>query len=81
MRSACAAGSASTAAGRCLWPDLIVELLRIDNEFITRISHTEPGNAKQYYKALIKDFQSGITSIVDRIVKLKETKETKKKKS
>ena len=60
---------------------IIVDLLRIDNEFITRINHTEPGNAKQYYKALIKDFQSGITSIVDRIVKLKETKETKKKKS
>ncbi len=59
---------------------IIVELLRLDNEFITRISHTEPGNAKQYYKALIKDFQSGITSVVDRIVKLKETKETKKKK-
>ena len=35
---------------------LIVDLLRIDNEFITRISHTEPGKPKEYYSALIQDF-------------------------
>ena len=51
---------------------IIVDLLKIDNEFITRISHTEPGNAKQYYRTLIKDFQTGITGVVDRLVKLKK---------
>lgn len=51
---------------------LIVDLLRIDNEFITRISHTEPGNAKQYYRALIKDFQKEISEVIDKLTKLKK---------
>lgn len=51
---------------------IIVDLLRIDNEFITRISHTEPGNAKQYYRALIKDFQTNMGDVIDRLVKLKK---------
>lgn len=51
---------------------IIVDLLKIDNEFITRISHTEPGNAKQYYRTLIKDFQTSMSSVIDRLVKLKK---------
>jgi len=51
---------------------LIVDLLRIDNEFITRISHTEPGNAKQYYRTLVKDFQKEISAVIDKLTKLKK---------
>jgi len=51
---------------------LIVDLLRIDNEFITRISHTEPGKAKEYYRALVKDFQAEITKVIDKLTKLKK---------
>ena len=51
---------------------LIVDLLRIDNEFITRISHTEPGNAKQYYRTLVKDFQKEISKVIDKLTKLKK---------
>ena len=51
---------------------LIVDLLRIDNEFITRISHTEPGKAKEYYRALIKDFQKQISEVLDKLTKLKK---------
>ncbi|MBR5707103.1 MAG: hypothetical protein IKX55_05980 [Bacteroidaceae bacterium] len=51
---------------------LIVDLLRIDNEFITRISHTEPGKAKEYYRALIKDFQKEISEVIDKLTKLKK---------
>ena len=51
---------------------LIVDLLRIDNEFTARISHTEPGKAKEYYRALIKDFQSQISEILDKLTKLKK---------
>ena len=51
---------------------LIVDLLRIDNEFITRISHTEPGNAKGYYSALVKDFQKEISAVIDKLTKLKK---------
>lgn len=51
---------------------LIVDLLRIGNEFITRISHTEPGKAKEYYRALIKDFQKQISEVLDKLTKLKK---------
>ncbi|MBO4723855.1 MAG: hypothetical protein J5596_00855 [Bacteroidaceae bacterium] len=51
---------------------LIVDLLRIDNDFNARISHTEPGKAKEYYRALIKDFQTEITKVIDKLTKLKK---------
>ncbi|MBO6077497.1 MAG: hypothetical protein J6P66_01945 [Bacteroidaceae bacterium] len=51
---------------------IILDLLKIDNEYITRISHTEPGNAKQYYNKLIKDFQTSMSDVIDRLVKLKK---------
>ena len=50
---------------------LIVDLLRIDNDFTARISHTEPGKAKEYYRALIKDFQTQIQEVIDKLTKLK----------
>ncbi len=51
---------------------LIVDLLRIDNDFNARISHTEPGNAKKYYRTLVKDFQNQITEVIDKLTKLKK---------
>lgn len=51
---------------------LIVDLLRIDNDFTARISHTEPGKAKEYYRALVKDFQKEITTVIDKLTKLKK---------
>jgi hypothetical protein len=51
---------------------LIVDLLRIDNDFNARISHTEPGNAKEYYRTLVKDFQNQITEVIDKLTKLKK---------
>ena len=52
--------------------ELIVDLLRIDNDFIARISHTEPGKAKDYYRALIKDFQKQISDVIGKLTKLKK---------
>lgn len=51
---------------------LIVDLLRIDNDFTARISHTEPGNAKEYYRALVKDFQKEISEVINKLTKLKK---------
>ena len=52
--------------------ELIVDLLRIDNDFNARISHTEPGKAKEYYRTLIKDFQKQISEVIDKLAKLKK---------
>lgn len=51
---------------------LLVDLLKIDNEFTTRISHTEPGAAKQFYRAFYKDFNDRIQEVVAKLVKLKK---------
>ena len=51
---------------------LIVDLLRIDNDFNARISHTEPGYAKEYYRTLVKDFQNQIKEVIDKLTKLKK---------
>lgn len=52
--------------------DLMVELLKIDNEFTQRINHTEPGNAKAFYRTFYKDFNESITNVVDKLNKLKK---------
>ena len=52
--------------------ELIVDLLRIDNDFTARISHTEPGKAKEYYRTLVKDFQKQISEVIDKLTKLKK---------
>ena len=52
---------------------IISEILDTDIDFTSRISHTEPGSARKYYKAFYSDFNSRIDSI------LKKLEETGKK--
>ncbi len=42
----------------------MVNILRLQNEHICRISHTEPGNVKGFYKKLRTDFSAGVEEIV-----------------
>ncbi len=42
----------------------MVNILRLQNEHICRISHTEPGNVKGFYKKLRTDFSTGVEEIV-----------------
>lgn len=52
--------------------DLMVDLLKMDTEFITRISHTQPGEAKQYYRAYYKDFNEALQAVVAKLNSLKK---------
>lgn len=52
--------------------DLMMELLKIDNEFTQLINHTEPGNAKVYYRTLYKDFNKSIGNVIEKLEKLKK---------
>ena len=36
--------------------ELMSEVLKMQDEFVTRISHTEPGNVKVFYKKFRADF-------------------------
>ena len=46
---------------------VLVHILNVQNDFISRISHTEPGNVKGFYKAFRADFQKQVDAIVDEI--------------
>lgn len=50
--------------------ELLVEILNTQNEFISRISHTQPGNVKGFYKKLIQDFNDKVNELIDAISKL-----------
>ena len=47
------------------------EILKTQDEFVSRISHTEPGNVKGYYKKFRSDFNAKVEEIIDALSKLK----------
>ena len=49
---------------------LMAEILKMQDEFISRISHTEPGNVKGFYKKFRSDFNAKVNEIFDAIAKL-----------
>ena len=49
---------------------LMADILRMQDEFISRISHTEPGNVKGFYKKFRSDFNAKINEIIDALEKL-----------
>lgn len=51
--------------------ELMAEILKMQDEFISRISHTEPGNVKGFYKKLRADFNAKVDEIIDAMGKLK----------
>ena len=50
--------------------ELMGKILSMQDEFISRISHTEPGNVKGFYKKFRADFNAKIDEIIDAIGKL-----------
>ena len=50
---------------------LLTSIIIIHNDFISRVSHPEPGmKTKVYYKAIIEDFNKQASEIVDQIQNL-----------
>lgn len=49
---------------------LMAEILKMQDEFISRISHTEPGNVKGFYKKFRSDFNAKVNEIIDAIARL-----------
>lgn len=50
--------------------ELMVEIMKMQDEFISQISHTEPGNVKGFYKKFRSDFNAKVNEIIDAIAKL-----------
>ena len=50
---------------------LLASIISIQNDFVRRISHPEPGMpAKVFYKQLIKDFNNTVSEVIDQIAHL-----------
>lgn len=47
--------------------DLMTRIFYMQDDFISRISHTQPGNVKGFYKAFKADFQAQVDAIIDEI--------------
>ena len=47
--------------------ELMARVLYMQDEFISRIRHTQPGNVKGFYKAFRADFQAQVDAIIDEI--------------
>lgn len=50
--------------------NVMTRILLMHDEFIRRISHTEPGSTKLYYKKLRSDFNIQVEEIVNAISQL-----------
>ncbi|MBE6287860.1 MAG: hypothetical protein E7099_06705 [Mediterranea massiliensis] len=50
---------------------LMIEILNMQDEFISRISHTQPGNVKTFYKKLTEDFNAKVEAITQAMDNLK----------
>lgn len=49
---------------------LMGEILTMQNDFLSRISQTEPGNAKGFYKKLQADFDAKVQEIIEALGQL-----------
>lgn len=49
---------------------LMADILAMQTDFVSRISHTEPGNVKGFYKKLRTDFNAKVNEIIDAMTKL-----------
>ena len=50
---------------------VMTDILNMQDDFVSRISHTEPGNVKGFYKKLREDFNKRVDEILEAMGQLK----------
>lgn len=50
--------------------EVMEKILLMQDDFVRRISHTDPQNAKGYYKKFKEDFNTQVNEVMDAIAKL-----------
>ena len=50
--------------------DVMTSILKLQDEMLRRVSHTQPGNVKGFYKKLCADMDSHVDEIFDQIANL-----------
>ena len=66
----CLINSKAEKADKKKADEILTRILLMQDEFINRISHTEPGNVKGFYKKFRSDFNAKVDEIIDEIAKL-----------
>ena len=64
----CVALSLCQQADRDKLEQLMQEVLNVHNDYVARISHTEPGSVKMYYKKLKQEFTEKVNVLSERII-------------
>lgn len=47
--------------------EVLVDILDLQNEFLSRANHTEPGNVKGFYRKYYDDFNAQVDAIYDKL--------------
>ena len=50
---------------------VMTDILNMQDDFVSRISHTEPGNVKGFYRKLREDFNKRVGEILEAMNQLK----------
>jgi hypothetical protein len=66
----CLINSISETANKKKADEIMTQILTVQDEFISRLSHTEPGNVKGFYKKFRSDFDTKVNEIIDAITAL-----------
>lgn len=66
----CVALSMCEGADRAALEELMAEVLAINTEYVTRISHTERGSEKLFYSKLRSSFAESVRTLSERITAL-----------
>ena len=61
----------ANAEKREAYSEVFLQIINLRNDIISRISHTEPGNVKGYYKKFRSDFNAKVDEIIEAIGNLK----------
>lgn len=47
--------------------EVMVDILNLQNEFLARANHPQPGAVKAYYRKLYTDFSDAVESIINKM--------------
>ncbi len=50
--------------------ELLQQVICLKADILSRISHTEPGNVKAFYKKLYADFNNGVAEVYNKLEEL-----------
>ena len=56
-------GAMADEAKRESLKPILLKAVNLQKDIVSRISHTEPGNTKGFYKKLREDFNKGVTEL------------------